>query len=121
MKMQKGLESRIKKERKKELLLISDKYKKERKSWTRSDDSTKYVNGSPITIQKMDKNTKQNLWMKKVRKITVYNKKLKVDTLTKHISDIVNWQLDVENHTCRYKQAILDYCLSKYIQFNIHD
>lgn len=46
-----------------------DKYEKE------SDNSTVYVNVSPITIQKTDKNTEQNLWMKKVRKIILYNKK----------------------------------------------
>lgn len=71
MKMQEGRESHRKKERKKVLLLIFDKYKKE----SSGDDSTKYVNGSPITIQKTDKNTEQNLWMKKVRKIILYDKK----------------------------------------------
>ena len=61
-----------KKERKKErrccsLFLINTRKKE--------DDSTKCVNGSPITIQKTDKNTERNLWMKKVRKIILYDKK----------------------------------------------
>lgn len=85
------------KERKSCSLFLINTRKKVRKSWTAGDDSTEYVDGSPITIQKTDKSTKRNLWMKKkVRKITVYNKKLKVDTLTKHVSDIVNRQLDVK-------------------------
>lgn len=37
--------------------------------------STNCVNDSPITIQKTDKNTEQNLWMTKVRKIILYDKK----------------------------------------------
>lgn len=40
-----------KKERNGALLLVFDKYKKE-------SDNSKCVNGSPITIQKTDKNTK---------------------------------------------------------------
>lgn len=74
MKMQKGPRA-VERKKERKLLLTFDKYKKERKFWTRSDNSTKSVNGSPITIQKTDKNTEQNLWMKKVRKIILYNKK----------------------------------------------
>lgn len=74
---EKGWES-LWKERNKEikevLLLVFDKYKKESLG-TRGDNSTKSVNGSPITIQKTDKNTEQKSMDEKVRKIILYDKK----------------------------------------------
>lgn len=61
------------------------------------DNSSEYVNDSPITIQRMDINT--NLQMKRLRKIIWYSKrraKPEVNSPNKRTPDVVKWRLDVE-------------------------